>query len=537
MDLLLIGNECVLECNDSDMLSALKQRDLKTANKLLLLNGSDVDIQDEDGNTPLHLAARYGLTTFLLKLLSLTSNLDKKDKFGCTALCVALKEKHLDIAYNLIISGADLDIQDKDGYCALHYASFGGYTEIVDELANFNAKLDIKDKKKNTPLCIAIKKRHFEVAQQLMKYGADVNVKADYGYTALLFAMNDDLPWKRDLPPRRSIVNHGHVKSSLYYDYREGIYNIVDNLLQHGAHVNIQNFTGFTALHYASSLGCDNIVRRLLQEKRTDVDIVDDCDRTPLHIAVEHGHLNIVTQLIAAGADINFSASGHDRSFCCDPFISTGIATRYCWAQTDMSNKRTPLHIAVKAGHFNVARLLVHKGADVNRLDEDGATPLIVAAREGNRDLAIFLVTAQACINTRQKYGESALHVALGLHSDESFSLAKYLVTAGADANMRIGRKTLLQLCSEVLSMEQFVEMMDLSFACGYNLHRDKETSPENCSSLWLHEKRKQVLSLFDISRVSIRRTLSGCNGGRDISKTLKQLPLPVKLQESLRFR
>ncbi len=36
----------------------------------------------------------------------------------------------------------------------------------------------------------------------------------------------------------------------------------------------------------------------------------------------------------------------------------------------------TPLHLACAAGHLDVARLLLEKGAEVDRATKDGATPL-----------------------------------------------------------------------------------------------------------------------------------------------------------------
>lgn len=44
---------------------------------------------------------------------------------------------------------------------------------------------------------------------------------------------------------------------------------------------------------------------------------------------------------------------------------------------------RTPLHIAALHGHVECAKLLIDKGCDVHARDEDGRTSLIAAAQYG----------------------------------------------------------------------------------------------------------------------------------------------------------
>ena len=50
-------------------------------------------------------------------------------------------------------------------------------------------------------------------------------------------------------------------------------------------------------------------------------------------------------------------------------------------AAVDRAEKygRTPLWVACGEGHVDLARLLLDKGADVNKADEDGYKPLSIA--------------------------------------------------------------------------------------------------------------------------------------------------------------
>jgi ankyrin repeat protein len=62
-------------------------------------------------------------------------------------------------------------------------------------------------------------------------------------------------------------------------------------------------------LHGAAQDGDIGLVEQLLNQ-RHEINLFDDIGKTPLHYAVEAGHLNIVTRLLEAGADVN----AHDES-------------------------------------------------------------------------------------------------------------------------------------------------------------------------------------------------------------------------------
>ncbi|CAI0452504.1 unnamed protein product [Linum tenue] len=72
------------------------------------------------------------------------------------------------------------------------------------------------------------------------------------------------------------------------------------------------------------------------------------------------------------------------------------------------SEGRTPLHWAVDRGHLNIVELLVGRNADVNAKDSEGQTALhyaVVCEREG---IAEFLVKRDANVNVKDNDGKSA---------------------------------------------------------------------------------------------------------------------------------
>lgn len=93
----------------------------------------------------------------------------------------------------------------------------------------------------------------------------------------------------------------------------------------------------------------------------------------------------------------------------------------------------TPLHAAIVNACFDIAELLIAKGADVNAKDEYGETPLYIAAHS-DKDIAELLIAKGADVNARTKRGDTPLFsTALFVHKDKA--IAELLIAKGADVN------------------------------------------------------------------------------------------------------
>ena len=124
-------------------------------------------------------------------------------------------------------------------------------------------------------------------------------------------------------------------------------------------------------------------------------------DSTPLFIAVQKGHRKLVAVLVDAGAQVNAS-----RNDGCTPlFIATQLGyldlvakllAAGAWVNAPRENGATPLHMAAQLGYPDLAAKLLAAGARVNALRKDGITPLYTAALHGHRELVANLLTAGA---------------------------------------------------------------------------------------------------------------------------------------------
>jgi ankyrin repeat protein len=139
-----------------------------------------------------------------------------------------------------------------------------------------------------------------------------------------------------------------------------------------------------TPVHYAASCGLRDVVEVLVIEHPQDVNSRSFKDQsTPLHLALRKGHVELARFLIEHGAD----ATTRDKGG---------------W---------TPLHWASGEGHVELARLLlVEHGADATAQDKGGWTPLHWASGEGYVKLARLLVEHDANPTVQDKRGRAPLH-------------------------------------------------------------------------------------------------------------------------------
>jgi ankyrin repeat protein len=72
----------------------------------------------------------------------------------------------------------------------------------------------------------------------------------------------------------------------------------------------------------------------------------------------------------------------------------------------------TPLIAACNRAHYDVAKFLLDRGADVNSANRNGWTPLMGAASGGDKNLVRLLIDRGADVKARHAYGWTALKLA-----------------------------------------------------------------------------------------------------------------------------
>ncbi|VTT73795.1 unnamed protein product [Fusarium fujikuroi] len=159
-------------------------------------------------------------------------------------------------------------------------------------------------------------------------------------------------------------------------------------------------------LHRAIVLGNKELVRELLSHGVGRLE--EDYDENPLNTAAAYGHLGIVNQLLAAGANVNVRGSK-------------------LW---------TPLHSACHGGHVQVVRILLEAGANKEAKDNLGWTPLHVCCFMDQEGAAFELLSAEANPNSRENDGWTPLQTAV---NNRRLALVALLLGRGAAPDLKNG--------------------------------------------------------------------------------------------------
>ena len=116
---------------------------------------TDSAITKTEVETPsidIHAATYLGNTKALKQHIDAGSDLNIKDQYGSTPLIIASTFGKTDLAKTLINAGADLHITNNEGATPLHIASFFCRTDIVKALLEKGADKTLKNNYGSTPL-------------------------------------------------------------------------------------------------------------------------------------------------------------------------------------------------------------------------------------------------------------------------------------------------------------------------------------------------------------------------------------------------
>ena len=174
-------------------------------------------------------------------------------------------------------------------------------------------------------------------------------------------------------------------------------------------------------LYAACERGDNEMVTSLIAEGAdvNEESETDGCIQSSLMIALRNGHIEVMKVLIEAKANVDHL----NKSSLTPRVISTGkddfleVPRALMEAESNVGGPEdygcTPLYFAAKTGHVEVTRVLIEAQADVDRPDKYDRTPLYIAAEKGHLEVARMLIEAQANVDQPEKAGWTPLYNAV----------------------------------------------------------------------------------------------------------------------------
>lgn len=257
--------------------------------------------------------------------------------------------KRYDTVKLLVNFGADVTVATND-HCmtALHLADSMDDRELVELVLERHRSRNLgnpRDARGLSHFHVACKFNDLETVGIFMQQGVEVNERVGDeasqwpGYGALHFAvLHDNLP-------------------------------LIELLLSHGADVCAKNGHGLTPLHLANRVTNSVSTIELLTKAHHDKSLnpADADGYSHFHVACTRSPVEVVEKFLDQGASIDEPVSENAEMF-------PGC---------------TPLHLAVMFNRLDIAKLLLARGAALDKQDMQGLTPLHLACRPCDKTICL----------------------------------------------------------------------------------------------------------------------------------------------------
>ncbi|GAW22631.1 hypothetical protein ANO14919_121730 [Xylariales sp. No.14919] len=333
-----------------------------------MVKSEALHMKDDEGRTPLHLAALHGHEKVVQEILESETGPPELagviDESGSVPLHLAIESGALNVVEKLLErSSKQISSTDRSRNIPIHLAVSRGYTMIVESLckkhSELEASLDVFNDKSLTPLHLACENGFTDIVEILLNHHAEAEITGPNGETPLLAVC------------------------------RKGYDDILPLLLDCFADAMRIDDNGSSPLHLAAGGGNDASVWLLLGHG-VRVDQKDGKGRVPAHLAAHHGHQGVIEILLDYGADpmisdasgrslLHYACEGGNRALVEFLINILGADALY---NLD-NNNQTLLHAAAGAGEHDIVELLLDKGANPNPSDDKGQTPLDLATDQG----------------------------------------------------------------------------------------------------------------------------------------------------------
>lgn len=239
-----------------------------------------------------------------------------RDNNGSTLLHIAseIKRNELYIIDLLIKSGWDVNSQNNLGATPLHYAALrkDSGRNVASLLLKHSANTQISTNLGHTPLHLACERYKPELVNLLLEAKASPGSMDRSNNTPMHVLL---------LSPGRDTIAREIVESllkagarvetknkdgndALLLSCRQGYSKVCQLLMQHGANPRVINDLGNTLVHECAAVGHAELTDMLLDLEVPYINVANSDGNTPLHLAVKFNHAEVAASLIRKGASI-----------------------------------------------------------------------------------------------------------------------------------------------------------------------------------------------------------------------------------------
>ncbi|KAJ6259969.1 Ankyrin-2 [Drechslerella dactyloides] len=402
--------------------------------KLLLDAGGDPNAKNVYGTNPMFIASEAGTLEVVQHLVNAGADIGPAGPRKSSPLHRAAQRDALDIARFLVEKGGKdmASAQKTDGVAPLHLAIENDADDVVKYFVE-EVKVELNQVSVNagTPLAIACRKRNLEYIDILLKNGADVNVYKNISTSPLRLAINSgNMEVLERILKEKPDVNAtgGDEWSALHAAITTDHHNriaIVKMLLENEA-IDVNSYrpgdSQDTPLQAAVSNGLLEIVEALLDKGANISQYPEGKLGIRLNTAVSGGYESKIREILESSRN---SSNGSDTP------------TGYPNIDVRDAQKNTPLLNAVKQERVEMVKELLEAGANISVTDGCDRNALYLAIHSDDRSLFDTIVDNCPKDDKFKDACETAIHIAVAEEKESELRKILELVDVQKAAHRR----------------------------------------------------------------------------------------------------
>ena len=328
----------------------------------------------------------------------------------------------------LLRGGADVNAAQGDGMTALHWAAERGDREVVEMVLYAGAYVAALTRLGDyTPLHLASKAGRAAVVRMLLEAGSDPEaVTSTGGATPLHFAAASGsaesvvllVQVGAQVDPREAVWG----QTPLMFASSSGRVAAVEALLERGADVSITTNVVDVRARAAEDRAARQVRNEVLGAFRGEQPAGTSWQPSPAEVqaAVRIANASRLRGVQAADEALQPGQPEPDIDLGQLPVGSTQPGARYDASYTNLVYAQgglTALHHAVREGEAETATALLDAGADIDQVTAgDRTSPMLMAAINGQFDLALMLLERGADPNIASHAGTTPLYAVINTY-------------------------------------------------------------------------------------------------------------------------
>ncbi|XP_053963428.1 rabankyrin-5 [Anastrepha ludens] len=433
---------------------------LSIGKKILALN-PNINIQNAEGETPIHLAVMSGnneMLDMLLPLPNLDINLQTRNEETALELCLLNKTIAPQLPTTLLKLGANANpIKGSTQDNLLQILAKESLEESAIFLAD-HADVNHVNGEGLTALHIATKKNLSNLVAKLLQVGTNPSIQCHLSHMSSPIHLGVEA---NAVDAIKKFVNHKLISSTLKEipdfnckDENEDTplslsinlkrSHLVPILIDGGADVNARNGQDMALLHQAI-LNNDTETAILLLQYGADPNCLTGNQESPLQLAIQHNMPQVVDTLCAKGVSLScFSNNTKDSPLwmslelenedIAQILLRHGVDTD-CWHTGPGNCLQTLLHRAIDEKKESIAIFLIKSQCDIDSPrhpgpnDEGGdeanlkASPLHLCCHCGFTKVLQALIDHGANVNALDINNQTPIHIAVRNHQEKIVSI------------------------------------------------------------------------------------------------------------------